>query len=249
MTSFPQRIRFVKLSFDSIIKQKISPTLYHCVLVLSIPEFPNKWLDLPQELINFIFMEGIELIWYNKNIRSHKKLIPTLKKYPNNPILIIDDDTLRDEGFLQCFLNDHKKFPNDIIFGLSQFIIDKNYKFIRKKKIKQKDFIIARPANGVAGTLYPPHTFTDKRFFYENIFMKLSPSSDECWQWCFAIIEKKNFRKLSTNFKIKIIPYSQNITLYKENEKKYDNILKNLYDYFPEFKKQLDLRIEKYYTK
>jgi hypothetical protein len=35
MTSFPPRIEFVKLSFISIIKQKIDPTLYHCVLVLS----------------------------------------------------------------------------------------------------------------------------------------------------------------------------------------------------------------------
>ena len=32
-------------------------------------------------------------------------------------------------------------------------------------------------------------------------------------------------------------------------KKKYNDIVKNLYDYFPEFKKQLDLRIEKYYKK
>ena len=249
MTSFPPRIKFVKLSFISIIKQKIDPTLYHCVLVLSNSEFLNKELDLPKDLLSLIYSEGIEIIWYYKNIRSHKKLIPTIKKYPNNPILVVDDDTLREEGFIQTFLNDHLKYPNDIIFGYSRFVFTENYKFVHKDKIKENEYILARPSNGLAGTLYPAHTFTDKRFFDEDIFMKLSPSSDESWQWCFSIIENKNFRKLSKNFPIKTIPNSQNITLYKENKKKYNIITKKLYEYFPEFKRELDKRIKKCYNK
>ena len=244
MTSYPSRIKFVKDSFNSIINQNISATLYHCILVLSTTEFPNKELELPLDLLNLIYNEGIEIIWYKNNIRSHKKLIPTLNKYPNNPILIIDDDIKREDGFIQAFLNDHKKYPNDIIFGMSRFVLNKNYKFIKKKKIKENEYILARPSNGLGGTLYPPNTFTDKRFFYENIFMKLSPSSDEIWQWCFVIIENKNFRKLSKNFKFNLIPKSQKVTLYKENKNKYNQLTKILYEYFPDFKRQLDKRIK-----
>ena len=167
-----------------------------------------------------------------------------MNKYPNNPILIIDDDIKREDGFIQAFLNDHKKYPNDIIFGMSRFVLNKNYKFIKKKKIKENEYILARPSNGLGGTLYPPNTFTDKRFFYENIFMKLSPSSDEIWQWCFVIIENKNFRKLSKNFKFNLIPKSQKVTLYKENKNKYNQLTKILYEYFPDFKRQLDKRIK-----
>ena len=243
MTSYPSRIKFVKYSFNSIIKQNISATLYHCILVLSITEFPNKELELPLDLLNFIYNEGIEIIWYKHNIRSHKKLIPILKKYSNNPILIIDDDNKRDDGFIQAFLDDHKKYPNDIIFGYNRFVLNKDYKF-KKKKIKKNEYILARPSNGLGGTLYPPNTFTDKRFFYENIFMKLPPSSDEIWQWCFVIIENKNFRKLSKNFKINLIPNSQKVTLYKENKNKYNHIIKFLYEYFPDFKTQLNKRIK-----
>ena len=197
MTSYPPRIKFVKNTFISIINQNISSIFYHCVLVLSISEFPNKELDLPQDLLNLIYVEGIEILWYKKNIRSHKKLIPTLKKYPNNSILIIDDDNLREEGFIQTFLDDHKKYSHDIIFGYSRFVLNKNYKFIKKNKIKEKEYIY-----GLGGTLYPPNTFTDKRFFYENIYMKLSPSSDESWQWCFAIIENKNLENYQKILKL-----------------------------------------------
>ena len=74
--------------------------------------------------------------------------------------------------------------------------------------------------------------------------MKLSPSSDEIWQWCFVIIENKNFRKLSKNFKFNLIPKSQKVTLYKENKNKYNQLTKILYEYFPDFKRQLDKRIK-----
>ena len=66
MTSYPPRIKFVKDSFSSIVKQNISSIFYHCVLVLSIPEFPNKELNLPQDLLNLIYIEGIEILWYKK---------------------------------------------------------------------------------------------------------------------------------------------------------------------------------------
>jgi len=62
MTSYPPRIKFVKNAFISIIKQNISSIFYHCVLVLSISEFPNKELDLPQDLLNLIYVEGIEIL-------------------------------------------------------------------------------------------------------------------------------------------------------------------------------------------
>ena len=118
----------------------------------------------------------------------------------------------------------------------------KNYDKINNNEIK-----LSRPSNGLSGTLYPPNTFTDKRFFDEDIFMKLSPSSDESWQWCFLIMSNKKLRKLSKNFSIKPIPKSQKISLYKENKKNYNKITKNLYEYFPEFKKQLEIRIKECY--
>jgi|GEM_PF-1514017 len=260
LTSFPTRIQYVKLVLESLVNQSIPFSMYHIVLVLAIPEFPNKENDLPVDLVNFInkYPDLIEILWYRRNIISHKKLIPTLKKYPNNPILICDDDIVRKQWWIQMFLEDHKKYPNDIIFGASkQYVTSElkwesyKYLYIKTKAGKLnavKNMIIntGKPMNGFGGTLYPKNTFKDKRFFDEDLFMKLSPSSDESWQWCFNIIENKIIRQSSIiyDYSKDIIKDSQITALYKENNKKYNLILNNLINEFPDFKMKLDERFK-----
>ncbi|KAG4102883.1 nucleotide-diphospho-sugar transferase [Neocallimastix lanati (nom. inval.)] len=256
LTSYPARIKFVKLVLESLVNQFIPFSVYHIVLVLAIPEFPNKENDLPVDLMNFIhkYPDLIEILWYEKNIISHKKLIPTLNKYPNNPILICDDDIIRKPWWIKMFLEDHLKYPNDIIFGASKQYLTpelkwESYKYLyiktkagRLNAVKNIIVNTGKPMNGFGGTLYPKNTFTDKRFFNENLFMKLSPTSDESWQWCFNIIENKTLRQSSKiyDYTKDIIKDSQVTSLYKVNDKKYDLILKNIINEFPDLKKKLD---------
>lgn len=236
MTSYPARINCVAKVWFSILRQNVDKSLYHCVLVLAEPEFPNKEKDLPEDLKLLIENDLVELIWHPTNIRSHKKLIPTLLKYPNNPILIIDDDVIRPAEFLETFLNDHAEYPNDIIAGAIYNYLNDN-KFVRYKN-KRKcclDFgkIIknGRPANGCGGLLYPPHTFNDPRFFDEALFMRLSPTSDETWQFFFNYKEHKQIRLISKDIDCRqYMPGTQELktALYKVNSKKYNDIWQNL---------------------
>jgi len=260
LTSYPARIKYLKLVLESLVNQSVPFLMYHIVLVLAIPEFPHKENDLPVDLVDFLnnYSDLIEILWYEKNIISHKKLIPTLKKYPNNPILICDDDTIRKQWWIEMFLEDHKKYPNDIIFGASKQYLTPEYKwesykylYIKTKAGRLnaiKNIIVntGRPMNGFGGTLYPKNTFMDKRFFDEDLFMKLSPSSDESWQWCFNIIENRTIRQSSIiyDYSKDIIRDSQVTSLYKENDKKYNLILKNLINEFPDFKRKLDKRFK-----
>ena len=100
-------------------------------------------------------------------------------------------------------------------------------------------FQTARPANGVGGVLYPKHTFSDKRFFNESLYMKLSPTSDECWQYAFNILENKIFRQTSViiDNSVNVVNDSQKIktSLYKVNRDKYsqinDDLINSLYEY------------------
>lgn len=202
MTSYPARIKYVAKVWYSILKQKIDKSLYHCVLVLSEEEFPHKMQDLPEDLNLLIANEVIELLWTPKNTRSHKKLLPTLKKYPNNSILVIDDDQYRTNNWLKNFIDYHKKYPKDVLTGITHFILQ-NGKFILKH-LQPGLYNDARPANGRGGTLYPPNTFTDKEFFDERLYMKLSPTSDESWQFYFM---KKH------KIPVRLIPYENDAHL------------------------------------
>lgn len=248
MTSWPKRINCVAKAFASILMTKVDKSLYQCVLVLAEEEFPNKEKQLPQDLLLMIENNLIELIWIKKNTKSHKKLMPTLSKYPNNPILVIDDDVYRTEEWLTAFINDHKKYPHDIIVGAfwKKFYLKNNEiceqccirKTYNTNKYCGKIMIGYKPANGTGGTLYPAGTFTDPRFFNEDLYMKLSYTSDETWQFCFNIIEGRTFRHLSIPHIEKFIGDSQKVGMNKDG-KRYDLIYKTLYKEFPEFKEKL----------
>lgn len=253
MTSWPKRIQYVSRVLFSILECDYPKNKYHLVIVLAEPEFPHKEDDLPEVLRLMIESGDVELIWYKRNIFSHKKLMPVLHKYPNNPILVTDDDVCRRPDWLKSFMCMHDKYPDDIITGLYCYTYVIQDGKIRQTKVFNRFYDqqnngklinFARPANGAGGTLYPPGTFKDKRFFDENLYMKLSPTSDEMWQWCFNVMENKNIRKATCEIPIDWVNESQVVGLYKINsDEKYEGIFNNLCKAFPEFETALKRRL------
>ena len=250
MTSYPARMYGISEVFFSLLYQSAQTSSYQCFLTLAKEEFINGEKDLPSDIQKLIINGWIKLIWYH-NIYSHKKLMPILQKYPDNDILIVDDDIIRTNNFIELFEKEHRLYPNDIICGTFMYYFDKNMEMKRLtgysgKNCKEMNsvpniiFQSARPANGVGGVLYPKHTFSDKRFFNESLYMNLSPTSDESWQYAFNIIEKKILRQTSIiiDNSVNIVPGSQKIktSLYKINQDKYSIINDNLIKLFPEYK-------------
>lgn len=64
---------------------------YHIVLVLSEDEFPNKEKDLPKYILQLEQIR-IEILWVKKNYKTLKKVLFTMQKYPDVPIISADDD-------------------------------------------------------------------------------------------------------------------------------------------------------------
>lgn len=233
MTSYPARIHLVGRVWFSIIKQIKPEYRCHCVLVLSAEEFPKKFDNLPNDLKLLVRNNLIELLWVPKNTRSHKKLMPTLAKYPNDSILIIDDDQLRPDGWLKTFVEDHKKWPNDVLAGRIRQR-ENNGKFVWQDILPtERGTIIkyGRSQNGRGGTLYPPKIFTDPEFFDETLYMTYSPTSDESWQYYW--MRKHNIWPRATTSYIDdtalVIQEAQNeMALWSVNRGKYDGILSAL---------------------
>ena len=242
MSSYPARIYGIYEVFISLLHQSADISSYQCFLTLSKEEFILGEKELPLEVQKLITNGWIKLIWYD-NIYSHKKLIPILQNYPENDILIVDDDIIRTNNFIEIFQKDHRIYPKDIICGTFMNRRFQGYKDKQSGEFNSVPNIIfqtVRPSYGVGGVLYPKHTFSDKRFFNETLYMNLCPTSDELWQYTFNIIENKILRQTSI-----IIDNSLNIvernnkfnsSLYKINKNNYSLINETIINIFPEYK-------------
>ena len=245
MTTWPPRFSSAIVAMSSIIQQRKNASLtddVHCVIVLSEEEVcSTSTRSSACRLIDKMEKLGVEVIIDKGNIRSHKKLIPTLEKYPNNPILVVDDDSIQREGWLKTFVDNHRRYPDAIIYGQSRSRISICNGEIREENSyltygrPGESSIDLKPASGASGTLYPAHTFTDERFFDRELMMRVSPSSDETWQWAFAIINRSKFRCLSSHN----LPYSaganQECALYHTNRNLYNKIHNDIANAIPEY--------------
>ena len=91
LTTYPQRISDIDVVLYSLLIQTIKPD--KIILWLSEEEFPNKLNDVPLHILRFLDF-GVE-IEFCDNIRSYKKLVYALNKYPNDLIVTADDDKLQ----------------------------------------------------------------------------------------------------------------------------------------------------------
>lgn len=98
----------------SIFRQK-TQYKFKVVLVLSEEEFPEKDAAIPSEIKMFVDNGLLEIIWTVDNLKAYKKLYPTMKKYPNVPIMTTDDDIFLESTCVETFMNQHKNTPNTIL--------------------------------------------------------------------------------------------------------------------------------------
>ena len=126
LTTSRYRINRVKQTVESI---RRTAKDVHIVLTLSEEEFAGRvWPDTGVD----------EIIWCPIDIGPFKKVLYTMEKYPDHPVISVDDDI--DYGCVVDALWDlHEKYPNDVIT---------NFPNVKTGGL--------RLPNGYA-TLYPPH--------------------------------------------------------------------------------------------
>jgi hypothetical protein len=254
MTTWPPRSLHVTKAWEAIVTQQHSvPVRY--VLTLGISEWNvnglHPSLPDPKDMLKSMEQMGVEVLWDKGNTLSHKKLMPTISQYPDSPILVVDDDVLQREGWLQTFIDDHYKYPNDIIYGISGSIVDiiddRIVEGIAQRGCHThpgRQTYIEKPANGAAGTLYPVGTFKDHRFFDRSLYMSLCPTSDETWQWAWAVMADMQYKCLSShNYPNLNAESSQDKALFITNIDRYTIYHNAIADKFPIYKEKLKIRI------
>lgn len=108
LTTYSKRIGNIPVVLETIFNQTMSPAFV--VLNLAYDEI------IPSDVQNYIDTRSIDI---NRvpDTKVYKKLIPTLRKYPNDCIITIDDDFLYPENMIEDFMNIHEKYPHNPISG------------------------------------------------------------------------------------------------------------------------------------
>ena len=179
-----------------------------------------------------------------QNLRSYTKLIPALKKYPNNIIVTADDDIFYEKDWLKKLVKGYEHNKNCIICHRAHKVqLDTNTLAPYKKwpkKIKSSKPSFSNFLTGVGGVLYPPNCLY-KDILNEELFIKLAPNADDVWFWAMAILN---------NTKIAVVKNSivnltyvnparergliNEVTLFSSNKKGgNDSQIKNVLNHYP----------------
>ena len=240
LTSYPKRISTVSQTIESLLAQSCIPE--KILLWLSVEEFPQKEKDLPLDLMQLVG-ERFQIEWCADNIRSFKKLIPALRRYPEALLVTADDDICYPEDWLGKLYDAYCAAPQMIhchrahrVKVRSGSVFPLNWKAIYGVK---PAFCNLLTTGG--GVLFPPHSL-HADVCDEKIFSNLCPHHDDLWVWAMAILNSTRINVISkTPYSLNIIENTQEYGLWemvniKESEKQFKNVLKK----YPHVLKKLE---------
>lgn len=222
LTSFPQRISIVIKTIKTLLNQTIKPDMV--ILWLAPEQFPGKEDDLPRELLD-LKNYGLTIDWY-KDIRSYKKIIPALKKYPDSVIITTDDDIYYAPDTIESLYKSYLEHPEEIQAHRCDWIgIGVNNEVIwAKTRELYKDLHrgeagFRQRLTGYGAVLYPPYSLY-KDVTDEELISKTIPTHDDIWLWAMAVLNGTKTRLVKGySESINYIEDSQQYGLCKINKK------------------------------
>jgi len=239
LTSYPERMKTIHFTLHTLLNQSIKPD--KLILWLAKEQFSRREKDIPRR-VRRLKRYGLSIEWCS-DIRSYKKLIPTLKEYPDDIIVTADDDIYYPNNWLELLYEPYLKNKNIIhCHRAHKIIFDENKKIIQykgwEKQTTSRDISFLTFFTGAGGILYPPlslHTDVIKK----DLFMKLTPDADDIWFWAMAVLNKTKIKVIENNIsKIAVVNETQDSGLWLsvnasgENDVK----LKNIFHYYKELK-------------
>ena len=237
LTSYGRRVNqnVVYYTIVSLLRQTYQPS--SIILWLSEDEFSD--CTLPKSLLA-LKNKGVD-IKYCKDIKSYKKLIPTLRIEKNSVIVTFDDDNIYKKNTLKKLIDAHNSYPDEIICLAAKNPIFEdglpteynNWK--RAEYYSHSDKILPI---GYGGILYPVNSLVED-VCDEEIFMKLCPNADDLWFWFCGIRNRtkkfyigKNYMVLSFDNFYQLTHTGAALTHRNSGQGENDNQLKALFEHY-----------------
>lgn len=218
LTTYNKRIHDVHLVLESIAQQTVKPN--KIILWLDEDEFSLE--NIPN-IVKRYLARGLE-IKFCPNYKSYKKIIPTLKLFPNSHIITIDDDIIYPYDMVEQLIKDHDQYPSFIIGHRAHRVsVDKGnlqpYKFW-EKNINDCTGSHNTFLTGCAGIFYPANSLY-KDVIKDDVFMQLCPHADDIWLKIMAFLNDTPHKKVQDirdfDHRFTLLSHSQDIGLNKYN--------------------------------
>ena len=189
LTSYGRRVKegIVCYSIYSILRQTLQPKR----IILWLAE--NEWTEdtLPKKVAELKHY-GVE-IRFCENMRSYKKLIPTLQLLPDGDIITIDDDVLYPSFLVKELYSEHLAHPKDIIAGIAAAPQPNKPYNLWQNTPSGTEGVSLFPT-GVGGVYYPAHSLKKGMMDYA-IAKQYAPLADDVWFWAAGIAQNTIKRK------------------------------------------------------
>lgn len=220
LTSFPERIEKIWIVVECLFRQTIRPS--KVVLTLSKLQF-NSEADLPKKLLEQK-KRGLEILWTDDDIRSHKKYYYVMQKYPKSIVVTVDDDFFYESTMLEKLLEFHEIYPDCVVCNLAALKVGNEY-----SDWKNLFFLKVEPCSNImqyggSGVLYPPNCLY-KDAFDKDIFLDICPLADDIWLNYMTIL--KGTKIVKTDYPYYLVPiiFKKNKELYRVNvDENFNNI-------------------------
>ncbi len=211
ITTFPLRIDAVQSAIQSVLDQTLKPDAV--TLWLAESQFPEGQDSLPNSLLQMQEL-GLTIEWC-EDIRSYKRLICAMEKYPDDLIVTFDDDLLYPRDSIEALYSSWLEHPNAInALRTHRITFEEDGSVAPYASWKQEcneivgtERMDLMATNG-AGTLYPPHCLPDMAFDREKI-REIAPTEDDCWSKFMQVINDVPVVLAKPFDKLVYVPWTQ----------------------------------------
>lgn len=211
------------------------------ILWLAPDQFPNGETDLPDSL-KILCEFGLDIQWCD-DIRSYKKLIPTVERYPSAVIITVDDDMYYHRRMVEKLYDAYQRNANCIhchratkicFAGENVITIPGGYDTYSNPSYLHK-------LTGCGGVLYPPGSLY-KDICDRNLFMRLAPTNDDIWFWAMSALNGYKCNVVNGYPALYFVKDSQTTSLSSVNDRGtrlFDEQLDNIFRHYKGFKQIL----------
>lgn len=177
LTSYPARYEILHQTLQCLLRQSIIPN--ETILWIAHADLAS----LPQN-VHDLTAHGLKILPCD-DLKSYKKILPTLEAFPNATIVTADDDVYYPPNWLESLVQGyHQSKARVVCLRAHEIVTNKDGEWLPYVEWRTSP---TGPLNswrvfptGVGGVLYRPDAF-DPRILDREAAKTLSPTADDVW--------------------------------------------------------------------